>query len=203
MPGTLYVVSAPSGAGKTSLVNALVEQDPAVSLSVSHTTRAPRPGEQDGVNYHFVEKAQFQGQVAQGDFLEHAEVFGNYYGTSRSAVQALLDQGQDVILEIDWQGARQVRALMPGCVSVFILPPSREELRRRLTQRGQDDEAVIDGRMAEAVSEMSHYDEYDYLLVNDDFDRTLADLQAIFTAQRFRLARQQPLLQGTLDNLLS
>ncbi|WP_421620750.1 guanylate kinase [Alkalilimnicola ehrlichii] len=202
MPGTLYVVSAPSGAGKTSLVNALVRQDEAVSLSVSHTTRPPRPGEEDGVNYHFVDRDRFQALVAQGDFLEHAEVFGNHYGTSRSAVQALLDQGQDVILEIDWQGARQVRERMPGCLSVFILPPSREELGRRLTQRGQDEPEVIDRRMAEAVSEMSHYAEYDYLLVNDDFDRTLADLQAIFTANRHRLERQEPLLAETLRDLL-
>ncbi|MEC8427384.1 MAG: guanylate kinase, partial [Pseudomonadota bacterium] len=155
--GTLYTVSAPSGAGKTSLVKALIENLSDIQVSVSHTTRAMRPGEQDGVNYHFVDRDQFVAMVNDNAFLEHAEVFGNMYGTSTQWVKDTLAQGTDVILEIDWQGAQQVRKLMPEVVSLFILPPSREELRRRLTGRGQDDESVIDGRMQEAISEMSHY----------------------------------------------
>lgn len=159
--GTLYIVSAPSGAGKTSLVTALIKADPRVSVSVSHTTRAMRPGEEHGVNYHFVSHDEFKALIAKGDFLEHAEVFGNFYGTSRSALQEVLDRGNDLILEIDWQGAQQVRKLMPEARSVFILPPSQQALRERLDGRGQDSEAIIAGRMKEAVSEMVHYDEYE------------------------------------------
>ncbi len=188
--GTLYIVSAPSGAGKTSLVKALLARMDGIRVSVSHTTRPPRPGERDGVDYHFVDRADFERRVEAGDFLEHARVFDNFYGTSRSAVQAQLDAGDDVILEIDWQGARQVRRQFPEAVGVFILPPSLEALRERLTGRGQDPEAVIERRMRDAVSEMAHYDEYDFLVFNDDFETALADLQALFRADRLRLARQ-------------
>ncbi|HHJ1295720.1 guanylate kinase [Pseudomonas sp. P1B16] len=189
--GTLYIVSAPSGAGKTSLVTALTQDDPQIRVSVSHTTRAMRPGEQHGVNYHFVVHETFKALIEQGDFLEHAEVFGNFYGTSRSALQHTLDQGYDLILEIDWQGAQQVRKLMPEALSVFILPPSQEALRQRLDGRGQDSEAIIAGRMKEAVSEMEHYDEYDYLIINDDFGVALAELKAVFVANRLLLKKQQ------------
>ncbi|MFI7855837.1 guanylate kinase [Pseudomonas promysalinigenes] len=212
--GTLYIVSAPSGAGKTSLVTALIEADPRVSVSVSHTTRAMRPGEQHGVNYHFVSHDDFKGLIAKGDFLEHAEVFGNFYGTSRSALQQVLDQGNDLILEIDWQGAQQVRKLMPEARSVFILPPSQQALRQRLDGRGQDSEAIIAGRMKEAVSEMVHYDEYEYVIVNDDFDEALEDLKAVFAANRqgdaaalaraeeLKLEKQQQRHQALLKQLI-
>ncbi len=189
--GTLYIVSSPSGAGKTSLVTALIKADERVSVSVSHTTRAMRPGEQHGVNYHFVSHEDFKGLIAKGDFLEHAEVFGNFYGTSRSALQEVLDQGNDLILEIDWQGAQQVRKLMPEALSVFILPPSQQALRERLDGRGQDSEEIIAGRMKEAVSEMVHYDEYDYVIINDDFAEALEDLKAVFRANRLLLKKQQ------------
>ena len=189
--GTLYIVSAPSGAGKTSLVTALTKDDQQIRVSVSHTTRAMRPGEQHGVNYHFVVHEEFKALIAQGDFLEHAEAFGNFYGTSRSALQQTLDQGYDLILEIDWQGAQQVRRLMPQALSVFILPPSQEALRQRLDGRGQDSEEIIAGRMKEAVSEMVHYDEYDYVIINDDFDAALADLKAVFRSNRLLLKKQQ------------
>lgn len=189
--GTLYIVSAPSGAGKTSLVTALIKADKRVSVSVSHTTRAMRPGEEHGVNYHFVSHDDFKGLIAKGDFLEHAEVFGNFYGTSRSALQEVLDQGNDLILEIDWQGAQQVRKLMPEALSVFILPPSQQALRERLDGRGQDSEEIIAGRMQEAVSEMVHYDEYDYVIINDDFDVALEDLKAVFRSNRLVLKKQQ------------
>ena len=182
--GTLYIVSAPSGAGKTSLVTALIQDDPRISVSVSHTTRNKRPGEEHGVNYHFVSHDEFKALIERNDFLEHAEVFGNFYGTSRSALQQALDQGQDVILEIDWQGAQQVRKLMPEALSVFILPPSQQALRQRLDNRGQDSEEIIEGRMKEAVSEMVHYDEYDYVIINDDFADALEDLKAVFRANR-------------------
>lgn len=201
--GTLYIVSAPSGAGKTSLVTALIKADKRVSVSVSHTTRAMRPGEQHGVNYHFVSHDDFKGLIAKGDFLEHAEVFGNFYGTSRSALQEVLDQGNDLILEIDWQGAQQVRKLMPEALSVFILPPSQQALRQRLDGRGQDSEEIIAGRMKEAVSEMVHYDEYDYVIINDDFDVALEDLKAVFRSNRLRLEKQQKRNSGLLKELLS
>jgi guanylate kinase len=188
--GTLYTVSAPSGAGKTSLVSALVKSNPEVCVSVSHTTRPMRPGEVDGVNYHFVDHATFERMIAAGDFLEHARVFSNLYGTSQRWVEETLAQGIDVILEIDWQGAKQVRHLMPNTVGLFILPPSLACLRQRLTGRGTDPEAVIDARMAEALSEMSHYTEADYLIINDDFTTALAQLQALITSQHLRLARQ-------------
>ncbi|QVM91360.1 guanylate kinase [Pseudomonas entomophila] len=182
--GTLYIVSAPSGAGKTSLVTALIKDDPRVSVSVSHTTRNKRPGEEHGVNYHFVSHDEFKALIDRNDFLEHAEVFGNFYGTSRSALQEVLDKGNDLILEIDWQGARQVRELMPQARSVFILPPSQEALRQRLDNRGQDSEEIIAGRMKEAVSEMEHYDEYEYVIINDNFDTALEELKAVFRSNR-------------------
>ncbi|HKJ75928.1 MAG TPA: guanylate kinase [Gammaproteobacteria bacterium] len=190
-PGTLFVVAAPSGAGKTSLLKALLEATPGLTVSVSHTTRPPRPGEQDGVDYHFVDTARFEAMVAAGEFLEHARVFDNHYGTSRGAVQQRLDAGEDVVLEIDWQGARQVREQFPGCVGIFILPPSRGALEERLRGRGQDDEAVVARRMRDAESEMAHYDEFDYLVFNDDFGTALAELGAVVTASRLRLATQR------------
>ncbi|MFK3907174.1 guanylate kinase [Pseudomonas monteilii] len=201
--GTLYIVSAPSGAGKTSLVKALTDADPAIKVSVSHTTRSMRPGEQHGVNYHFVPHAEFHALIEQDDFLEHAEVFGNFYGTSRTALQQTLDQGYDLILEIDWQGAQQVRALMPDARSVFILPPSQQALRQRLNNRGQDSDAIIEGRMREAVSEMQHYAEYDYLIINDDFAVALEDLKAVFRANRLHRAAQHQRHQALLDQLLA
>jgi guanylate kinase len=201
--GTLYIISAPSGAGKSSLLRAVLESaGEELALSVSHTTRAPRPGEVDGQDYHFVDTGTFRDMIDRQEFLEHAEVFDNFYGTSRGSVQAQLAAGQDVILEIDWQGAGQVRSLMPGCIGIFILPPSREALRERLQGRGQDDAAVIERRMRDAVSEMSHYDEYDYLVINDDFDVARDELAAIFRSRRLRLPaqvrRQQALLAGLL-----
>src|SRR5687767_11669880 len=167
--GLLFTVSAPSGAGKTSLVKALVQRNPSVRISISHTTRAKRPGEVDAQDYFFVSKGEFMKRVSAGGFLEHAEVFGNYYGTSQQAVDELLKQGYDVILEIDWQGAAQVRRLRPEVVSIFILPPSRAVLEQRLRGRGQDSEAVITQRLAAARGEISHYAESDYLIINDDF----------------------------------
>jgi len=201
--GTLYVISAPSGAGKTSLVRALVGRLDGVAASVSHTTRAMRPGEEDGVHYHFVDRACFLKMVEAGEFLEHAQVFDNYYGTSQQAVEDQLRAGQDVILEIDWQGAEQVRRLMPDCETVFILPPSREELERRLRGRGQDGDEVIARRMRDAVNEMSHYPEFDYLVINEVFEEALDELQAIFVANRQLLARQQAEHEGLLRALLA
>jgi len=200
--GTLYIISAPSGAGKTSLVKALLEKLAGVTVSVSHTTRPARPGEQDGADYHFVEKADFERLVAAGEFLEHAQVFDNYYGTHRATVLERLESGEDVILEIDWQGARQVYEAFSQAVRVFILPPSQEALRQRLTGRGQDSVEVIDRRMADAVSEMSHYEEFDYLVFNDDFDTALSDLIALFRARRLRSEAQQQRYASELRALL-
>lgn len=183
--GTLYTISAPSGAGKTSLVAALLEQSaPQICVSISHTTRKQRPGEENGVNYHFVDRNEFTTLRDQGRFLEWAEVFDNFYGTSRDWVSEQLSQGQDVILEIDWQGAEQVRTKMPGVRSIFILPPDLDALRERLQNRGQDDQATIDRRMQQAREEISHYGAADYLVINDDFDTALVDLQAIFRCVR-------------------
>jgi guanylate kinase len=200
--GLLLIVSAPSGAGKTSLVTALLERDPQLLVSVSHTTRRRRATERDGVNYHFVDDARFEQMVSAGAFLEHAEVFGNRYGTSVAAVAAQRQLGRDVILEIDFQGANQVRARFPDAVSIFILPPSTEELQKRLTKRGQDDDSVIRERLAKARWEMSHYADYDYLLVNDDFAVALGELACIVTAERLRLTRQQQRLGPLLTALL-
>lgn len=177
--GKLLIFSAPSGAGKTSLARALMEQRPQLAFSVSTTTRAPRPGEREGVDYHFVRQDRFEAMVTAGDFLEYARVFDHYYGTSRSSVEAMRGAGRDVILDIDWQGARAVKARIPDAVSIFILPPSREELERRLRGRGQDPEDVIARRMRDATSEMRHYGEFDFVVINDDFEAALADLRAI------------------------
>jgi guanylate kinase len=202
-PGTLYIVSAPSGAGKTSLVKALIDAEPNVRVSVSHTTRGMRPGEVDSLNYHFVSREKFVQMLEHGDFLEHAEVFGNLYGTSQSTVLQTLAEGHDLILEIDWQGAQQVRHLMPQAKSIFILPPSQEALRQRLNNRGQDSDEIIDRRMREAVSEMSHYVEYDYLVINDDFATALDDLRSIFRANQLRHGAQQVRHGALLARLLA
>ena len=200
--GTLYIISAPSGAGKSSLVKALTDANPEIRVSISHTTRAMRPGEVNGVNYHFVTREAFVKMGEHGDFLERAEVFGNFYGTSQSRLQQTLDEGHDLILEIDWQGAEQVRKLMPQARSIFILPPSLQALHSRLTNRGQDSDEIIDGRMREAVSEMSHYVDYDYLIINDDFAHALDDLKAIFRANQLIQKRQQQLHGKLLAELL-
>jgi guanylate kinase len=189
MSGILFIVSAPSGAGKTSLLKALLEDARGLTVSVSHTTRAPRPGEEDGVHYHFVDRETFERIAEDGGFLESARVFDNFYGTSEQAVRDGLARGDDVVLEIDWQGARQVRQRIPGSVSVFIAPPSVEELRRRLASRGQDSAEVIARRMADAESDMAHRDEYDYLVINEVFERALDDLRAIVRAERLRVRR--------------
>jgi len=201
--GTLYIVSAPSGAGKTSLVKALIDAQPQVRVSVSHTTRAMRPGEVDGVNYHFVSREDFLERLERDEFLEHAEVFGNLYGTSQRWLEQTLAEGYDLILEIDWQGAQQVRRLMPQAKSIFILPPTQEALRQRLNNRGQDSDEIIERRMREAVSEMSHYVEYDYLVINDDFAHALIDLQAIFRANQLRQSAQQQRHMRLLSDLLA
>lgn len=200
--GTLYVVSAPSGAGKTSLLRQLISEIQLVETSISHTTRAMRDGEQDGVDYHFVSLDTFQDLIAEDAFFEHAEVFGNFYGTSKASIEEQLAQGIDVILEIDWQGARQIRQQMPSSRSIFILPPSQQALRERLDGRGQDDEATIEKRMLAAKSEMSHFDEYDYLVINDDFSLAVSELKAILLAERQKLAYQQQKYAQLLSNLL-
>ena len=202
MQGTLYIISAPSGAGKTSLVREVLTTVPGVALSVSHTTRPMRPGERDGVHYHFVSVAEFQEMIAAGAFLEYAQVFDNYYGTSLAGVGDQLRGGQDVILEIDWQGAQQVRQLFPEVVAIFILPPSREVLENRLRARGQDSEAVIARRLREVRTEISHSNEYDYLLVNEDFGQAVVDLQSIMRARKLSRAPQEEVLRPLLDSLL-
>jgi len=184
--GTLFVVAAPSGAGKSSLVNAVLAREPGIALSISFTSRAARPGERHAQHYHFVDKAEFERMIAAGDFYEHALVHGDYKGTARQSVEPQLASGKDVLLEIDWQGARQVRQQMPECVSVFILPPSLDALQTRMRNRGQDTEAVIAQRLAAAREEMSHYAEFDYVIVNENFDAAAAELRAIFVAQRLR-----------------
>jgi guanylate kinase len=201
--GTLFTVSAPSGAGKTSLVNALIERCQGLRVSVSHTTRPIRPGEQDGVNYHFVAEAEFLAMLERAEFLEHARVFGNLYGTSGVWVERQLNRGYDIILEIDWQGAQQVKRLVPQSKSIFILPPSRDALLQRLRRRGQDDADTIESRMNAAVAEMSHYVESDYLVVNKDFDQALADLQSIVVSQRLASSRQQQVLGDLIQDLLN
>ena len=201
--GTLFIVAAPSGAGKSSLVNALLERDSAISLSVSHTTRPPRPGEQYGRHYYFVERGEFEREIAEGIFLEHAQVHGNLYGTSRAEVQALLAQGRDVLLEIDWQGAEQIRRSKPDCVSVFILPPSRAELERRLRGRGSDSAEVIERRLINSREEISHAHEFDFILINDEFERALDDLQAIVRAVRQRSALQWRRHEALIAELLA
>jgi guanylate kinase len=203
MKGTLFIVSAPSGAGKTSLLKALVEVDLEINVSVSHTTRAMRPGEQDGVDYHFVDQDRFLEMIGEGAFIEHAKVFDNYYGTSESELRRRLAQGQDLVLEIDWQGARQVRERMPEAVSIFVLPPDPQALHDRLSARGQDSEAVIERRMRDAQNEMSHYGEFDYLIVNKEFDQALVELQSIVRAARLRQSVQAVKLKERLSALLA
>jgi guanylate kinase len=199
--GILFIVSAPSGAGKTSLVKALLANDRGLGLAISYTTRRPRPGEQNGVHYHFVDASTFGAMVDAGDFLEHAEVFGNRYGTAEATVRAELVRGRDLVLEIDWQGARQVRTRFPAAVSVFVLPPSLAALEERLRGRGQDGPEVIAGRMARARSELSHHREYDYLVVNDRFEDALFDLGCVVRAERLRHDRQAERLSGLLTGL--
>ena len=201
--GTLFIVSAPSGAGKTSLLKALLEKEPRVRVSVSHTTREMRPGETDGVDYHFVDAETFSRMIGEGAFLEHARVFDNFYGTSERAVRDRLATGRDVVLEIDWQGARQVRRRFPEAVSIFILPPTQDALRQRLQGRGQDSDEVIERRMRDARSEMEHYPEYDFIIINDLFDQALLELQAVVTAQRLRGENQARTLGEALRGLLA
>ena len=201
--GQLYIVSAPSGAGKSSLLNALRAQMPDVLISVSHTTRQPRPGEENGVHYHFTDVAAFQTHVTAGNFLEYAQVFDNFYGTSKLSVNAQLAAGNDVILEIDWQGAQQVRARASNAVSIFILPPSIAALSERLHGRGQDSAEIIQRRMRDAQNEMSHYAEYDYVVINDNFTTALEELICIFRSERLKLARQQLRHPALLEALVS
>ncbi|WP_226396763.1 guanylate kinase [Haemophilus sp. Marseille-Q0026] len=203
--GNLYILSAPSGAGKSSLINALLADLPRneVRLSISHTTRNPRPAEEDGVHYYFTTHAEFEALIEKDHFLEWAEVFGNYYGTSLPMIEKSLEQGVDVFLDIDWQGARQIRQKVPNVKTIFILPPSREELKNRLVGRGQDSEETIAKRMAEAKSEMSHYNEFDYVIVNDDFQQALAELKAILTAERLKLSSQEIRHKALIEQLLA
>ena len=207
--GNLFILAAPSGAGKSSLIKALLEKHPAtgehdnaMQVSVSHTTRAPRPREIDGVHYHFVDRTEFESLIEQGAFFEHAEVFGHYYGTSKVVIEQTLRQGIDVFLDIDWQGARQVKAQIPDTATIFVAPPSKDELKRRLTERGQDSSEVIEQRMIKAVSEISHYYEFDFVVVNDNFSAALAELDAIVTTRRLRKEKQIIRHQQLFDNLL-
>ena len=200
--GHLYVLAAPSGAGKTSLLKALMARRPAVSFSVSCTTRSPRPGEADGRDYHFIGRKDFERLIDAGEFIEHANVFGNLYGTRKSVVEAALAEGRDLILEIDWQGARQVRERLPEAVQIFILPPSRAELESRLRKRGSDSEAVIARRLQESTLEMSHWPDFDFVIVNRDFDPALAELEAIFDGRGEASRRDRPELAPLTRELL-
>ncbi|MFA5684221.1 MAG: guanylate kinase [Lysobacteraceae bacterium] len=203
MRGTLFVVAAPSGAGKSSLVNAVLAREPGIALSISFTSRTPRPGERHAQHYHFVDKAEFERMIAAGDFFEYALVHGDYKGTARQSVIPQLESGRDVLLEIDWQGARQVREKLPGdCVSVFILPPSRKALESRMRNRGQDSEETIQRRLAAAREEMSHCGEFDYLIINEHFDAAAAELRAIFVAHHLRRERQAARHAGLIEQLL-
>ena len=201
--GHLFLVTAPSGAGKTSLVRALLQDHPNIRFSISYTTRPRRPNEVHSHDYHFVDKAEFQRMVEAGEFLEHAQVFDNYYGTSRQAVETEMAAGRDVLLEIDWQGAAQVRRLMPEAVSIFILPPSRAELERRLRSRGTDDDAVIARRLRDAVGDMSHWSEFDYVVVNDSFEHALTELSAVVTGRGQASRAERPGLRDTVAALLA
>jgi len=203
--GTLYIVSAPSGAGKSSLIQALLKTQPLydTQVSISHTTRAIRPGEKNGEHYYFITEDKFQQMIEHNDFLEYACVFGNYYGTSRAVIEEIINSGVDVFLDIDWQGAQQIRQKMPSARTIFILPPSKNELLRRLRGRGQDSEETINQRMAQAVSEIKHYNEYDYIIVNDDFNTALRDLQSIIRSERLRLERQIQRHNTLINKLLA
>jgi len=201
--GSLYIVSAPSGAGKTSLLKQVVQSMGNLQVSVSHTTRESRPGEVDGENYFFISQSEFLERVGREDFLEHAEVFGNHYGTSKEALDTMLSQGKDIILEIDWQGAQTVRKAMPSAISIFILPPSVEALESRLQNREQDSDEIIAKRMHGARNEMSHYNEYDFIVINDDFDLAVEELKSLFVVDRLQLARQESQYKVMLESLLS
>lgn len=203
MPGSLYIVAAPSGAGKSTLVNALLKREPSIKLSVSYTSRGPRPGEMDGIHYHFVTHAVFMKMVERGEFFEYAIVHGDLKGTARTAVESQLAAGFDVLLEIDYQGARLVRHLMPDAIGIFILPPSRIELERRLRSRAQDSEEVIQRRMAGSRAEISHAHEFDYIIVNEDFDRALADMVTIVQASRLRQRVQSERLEHLVQSLVA
>lgn len=205
MRGNLFIVAAPSGAGKSSLVNAVLALEPSIALSISFTSRGARPGERHAQHYHFISRDEFERMIAAGDFFEHALVHGDYKGTARQSVEPQLDAGKDVLLEIDWQGARQVRARIPEAISVFILPPSRAALDERMRKRGQDSDAVIAQRLAAAREEMSHVDEFDYVIVNDDFEQATLEMRSIFVAARLRrvqqLQRHEQLVQALLRQL--
>jgi guanylate kinase len=203
-PGNLFILSAPSGAGKSSLIKALLSQESTrpMEVSVSHTTRDPRPGENDGEHYHFISIAKFKDQITKNEFYEHAEVFGNYYGTSETAIDLQLAQGIDVFLDIDWQGAQQVRMKKPDVTTIFISPPSKAELESRLRKRGQDSDEIIESRMAQARAEFSHYNEFDYIIVNDNFDQALSELTTIVNNQRLKCSQQSITHQLMIDELL-
>ncbi len=201
--GNLLIISAPSGAGKTSLVNAVISRMENIAASISHTTRPCRPGERDGIDYFFIDETEFEQMILAGDFLEHARVFGNLYGTSFKQIHRTLDTGTDLLLEIDWQGAQSVRRSYPDAVSIFVMPPSEASLRERLVARGMDGEEVINQRMQAAMSEISHYREYEYLVVNDDFDRALAELCLIVSACRLKTEPQRSRLSDSLRRLMA
>ena len=203
MSGLLFVVAAASGTGKTSLVKALLDRTTNLHVSVSHTTRPKRSGELDGIHYHFTDKDNFTSQIEQGGFIEYAEVFGNYYGTSQRTVEEQLKQGHDVLLEIDWQGAAQVRKLFPDSIQIFILPPSQFDLKQRLSNRGTDSVEVIEHRLNCAVSDMQQYVNFDYIIINDSFDRALHELEAVITANRMTLAQQANRHSELIQNLLN
>jgi guanylate kinase len=200
--GKLFVIAAPSGAGKTSLVRALMERVPSLRFSISYTTRKPRPNEQHGRDYFFVDHAEFERMVAAGEFLEHAPVFDNYYGTSKAQVESMLAGGDNVLLEIDWQGARQIRRAMPECKSIFILPPSREALEQRLRGRNTDNDEVIARRLRDSIADMSHWNEFEYVVVNDDFARATDDLETIVAGRGETLRRDRSELQTLIRRLL-
>ena len=202
MRGTLYIVAAPSGAGKSSLVNAVLSRETGIALSISFTSRKARPGERHAQHYHFISKEDFEAMIAKGDFFEHALVHGDYKGTAKQSVEPQLAAGKDVLLEIDWQGARQVREKLPDVISIFILPPSKEALETRMRNRGQDSEQVITQRLANAREEMSHYKEFDYVIVNEHFDAAVSELRAIFQAQRLKQDAQQLRHEGLIKTLL-
>lgn len=203
MRGTLYIVAAPSGAGKSSLVNAVLSRETGIALSISFTSRKARPGERHAQHYHFIGKEDFEAMIDKGDFFEHALVHGDYKGTAKQSVEPQLAAGKDVLLEIDWQGARQVREKLPDVISIFILPPSKEALETRMRNRGQDSEQVITQRLANAREEMSHYSEFDYVIVNEHFDAAVSELRAIFQAQRLKQDAQQQRYATLIGHLLA